>query len=187
VIYRRDVTRTIRTLASTGGLLFPRGKHVGCGSGVEGSVAEKPAHESRADALGEHREVIRRNGPGRQELGALGVGVRPEQAVGRARMEVDVAVESGTEAVEEGDGAEPRAEGRAGGGVRHGHRSAEPPLDLVEEEKHATEAGAGRFEKPAPDARAAPPESLIGRKTVEKVPLTGLSFDARDTSSSTAG
>ena len=33
--------------------------------------------------------------------------------------------------------------------------------------------------KPAPDARAAPPEaheSLIGRKTVEEVPLTGLSF-----------
>ena len=46
-------------------------------------------------------------------------------------------------------------------------------------EKNATEAGAGRFEKPAPDARAAPPEaheSLIGRKTVEEVPLTGLSF-----------
>ena len=41
-------------------------------------------------------------------------------------------------------------------------------------EKNATEAGAGRFEKPAPDARAAPPEaheSLIGRKTVEEVPI----------------
>ncbi len=49
-------------------------------------------------------------------------------------------------------------------------------------EKNATEGGAGRFEKPAPDARAAPPEaheSLIGRKTVEEVPLTGLSFDRR--------
>ena len=46
-------------------------------------------------------------------------------------------------------------------------------------ENNATEAGAGRFEKPAPDARAAPPEaheSLIGRKTVAVVPLTGLSF-----------
>ena len=45
--------------------------------------------------------------------------------------------------------------------------------------KNATEGGAGRFEKPAPDARAAPPEaheSLIGRKTVEEVPLTWLSF-----------
>ena len=45
-------------------------------------------------------------------------------------------------------------------------------------EKNATEGGAGRFENPAPDARAAPPEaheSLIGRKTVEEVPLTGLS------------
>ena len=67
-------------------------------------MAQKPAHESRADALGEHREVIRRNGPGRQELGAVGVGVRPEQAVGRARMEVDVAVEAGAEKI--GDGSE---------------------------------------------------------------------------------
>ena len=46
-------------------------------------------------------------------------------------------------------------------------------------EYNATEAGAGRCEKPAPDARAAPPEaheSPISRKTVEEVPLTGLSF-----------
>ena len=50
---------------------------------------------------------------------------------------------------------------------------------LRRREKNATEAGPERFEKPAPDARAAPPdapESLIGRKTVEEVPLTGLSF-----------
>ena len=36
-------------------------------------------------------------------------------------------------------------------------------------EKNAADAGVGRFEKPAPDARAAPPvahESLISRKTV---------------------
>ena len=46
-------------------------------------------------------------------------------------------------------------------------------------EKNATEGGAGRFEKPAPAARAAPPEahaSLIGRKTGAEVPLTGLSL-----------
>jgi hypothetical protein len=50
---------------------------------------------------------------------------------------------------------------------------------LRRREKNATKAGAGHFEKPAPDARAAPPEaheSLIGPKTVEVVPLTGLSF-----------
>ena len=50
---------------------------------------------------------------------------------------------------------------------------------LRRREKNATEAGAGRYEKPTPDTRAAPPEaheSLIGRKTVEEVPLTGLSF-----------
>ena len=50
---------------------------------------------------------------------------------------------------------------------------------LRRRKKNATEAGAGRFEKPALDARAAPPEaheSLISRKTVEDVPLTGLSL-----------
>jgi hypothetical protein len=55
-------------------------------------------------------------------------------------------------------------------------------------EKNATEGGAGRFEKTAPDARAAPPEaheSLIGRKTVEEVPLAGLSSDTGDQKSDT--
>ena len=50
---------------------------------------------------------------------------------------------------------------------------------LLRREKNATEGGASRFEKPAPDARAAPPEaheSLISRKTGAEVPLTGLSF-----------
>ena len=50
---------------------------------------------------------------------------------------------------------------------------------LRRREKNATEAGARRFEKPALDARAAPPEaheSLISRKTGAEVPLTGLSF-----------
>jgi len=50
---------------------------------------------------------------------------------------------------------------------------------LRRREKNANKAGAERIEKPAPDARAAPPEaheSLIGRKTGEEVPLTGLSF-----------
>jgi hypothetical protein len=46
-------------------------------------------------------------------------------------------------------------------------------------EKNAIEAGAGRFEKLTPDARAAPPEaheSLISRKTGAEVPLTGLAL-----------
>ena len=48
---------------------------------------------------------------------------------------------------------------------------------LLRREKNATEAGAGRFEKPAPDARAVSPEaheSLVSRETVAEVPLTGL-------------
>jgi len=61
--------------------------------------------------------------------------------------------------------------------------NCEPGRGLRRREKNANKAGAGRFEKPAPDARAAPPEahkSLISRKTVEEVPLTGLSFQLRD-------
>jgi len=49
---------------------------------------------------------------------------------------------------------------------------------LLRREKNVTEGGAGRFEKPVPDARAAPSEaheSLNSRKTVAEVPLTGLS------------
>jgi hypothetical protein len=61
-------------------------------------------------------------------------------------MEVDVAVEGGAVAVEEGDGAEPRAEGRLGVGVMHrADRAAEPPLDLVEEDPR--EGGDGRRPK----------------------------------------
>ena len=50
---------------------------------------------------------------------------------------------------------------------------------LRRREKNANDEGAGHFEKPAPDARAAPPEaheSLISRETVAEVPLTGLFF-----------
>jgi hypothetical protein len=40
-----------------------------------------------------------------------------------------------------------------------------------------------RFEKPAPDARAAPPEaheSLISRMTIAKAPMTGRSSKSGD-------
>ena len=50
---------------------------------------------------------------------------------------------------------------------------------LRRREKNANKAGAGRFEKPAPYARAAPPEaqqSFISRKTVAVVPLTGCHY-----------
>jgi len=50
---------------------------------------------------------------------------------------------------------------------------------LRRREKNVNKAGAGRFEKPAPYARAAPPEaqqSFISRKTVAVVPLAGLFF-----------
>ena len=49
---------------------------------------------------------------------------------------------------------------------------------LRRRQKNATEVGAGRFEKPTPYARAAPPEaqqSFISPETVADVPLTGLS------------
>ena len=56
---------------------------------------------------------------------------------------------------------------------------------LRRREKNATDEGAGHFEKPAPDARAAPPEaheSLISRDTVAEVLLTGLFFHVRQPS-----
>jgi hypothetical protein len=43
--------------------------------------------------------------------------------------------------------------------------------DPCRRKKNANEAGAGRFEKPAPDALSAPPDAhewLISRKTVEE-------------------
>ncbi len=53
---------------------------------------------------------------------------------------------------------------------------------LRRREKNANDEGAGHFEKPAPDARAAPPEaheSLISRETVAEVLLTGLFLTAK--------
>ncbi len=63
-----------------------------------------------------------------------------------------MAVQGGAEAVEEGDGAEPRAERRAGGGVRHGHRGAEPPLDVVEEDPRQGGDGPGPVGEDAPQS-----------------------------------
>ena len=57
---------------------------------------------------------------------------------------------------------------------------------LRRREKNANDEGAGHFEKPAPDARAAPPEayeSHISRETVAEVPLTGLFVQPRPTPS----
>ena len=54
---------------------------------------------------------------------------------------------------------------------------------LRRREKNANDEGAGHFENPAPDARAAPPEaheSLISRETVAEVLLTGLFFTGWD-------
>ena len=61
---------------------------------------------------------------------------------------------------------------------------------LRRREKNATDEGAGHFEKPAPDARAAPPEaheSLISRETVAEVLLTGLLFKAERQAKETLG
>jgi len=68
---------------------------------------------------------------------------------------------------------------RAGGGGAS--ESLVTPAATHGSRSISSRAGAGRFEKPAPDARAAPPEaheSLISRKTGAEVPLTGLSFGA---------
>ena len=61
----------------------------------------------------------------------------------------------------------------AAGGMRADPRASRAPFcelgrGLRRREKNATEAGAGRLEKPAPDARAAPMA-----KIAEDFPLTG--------------
>ena len=68
------------------------------------------------------------DGPGWQKRDAFLNG--REEAVGYAGVQVDVAVEGGAEAVEEGDGADPRCGGKTGAAVRQRAESISyQPLD----------------------------------------------------------
>ena len=69
--------------------------------------------------------------PRRQERRRLITG-RHEDAIGDARVEMHVLVERRAEAVDEGDGTDPRAcGGGSGGGTREACRSACPPKFLL--------------------------------------------------------
>jgi len=114
------------------------GEHVGGRSSVEQARKPEPPDHAATQPLGERGQIGRGKRPGRQELrrgvAACFVGSRHEDAVGHARVEVHMVVERRAEAVQERDGAEPRA-----GGIRRvgimwdtGDREQEP-LDLVEE------------------------------------------------------
>ena len=100
------------------------GEHVGGGRGVEESLHAEPPHDTTAYLLGEYGQMNLSDRPRRQERRRLITG-RHEDAIGDARMEMHVPVERRAEAVDEGDGTEPRA---CGGGTREACRSAQESL-----------------------------------------------------------
>jgi len=111
------------------------GEHVGGGRGVEQTLTPEPADHAAADPFGERGQVCGGERPGRQErrwpVGT--VRARQEDAVGDGRVQMGVAVEPRAEAVEEGDGAEPRAGGRRRGLPRAAEAlKTEQCLDLIE-------------------------------------------------------
>jgi hypothetical protein len=120
------------------------GEHVARCIGVDESPPPKPADEPASHALGERRDVGRRGRQGGEQRDAVRrVGGR-EDAVSDAGVELDVAVESGAEAVEEGDGAEPGLHGwRLVPVARHAGRLAEKSFHLVEEDRGECRDGLG--------------------------------------------
>jgi hypothetical protein len=90
--------------------MFPC-EHVGGCLGVEEPATLVPPDETSADALGERRKVGRSDWASGEEgdaVGGLGVvgPARHENAVGDARMKMDVMVEGRAEAVKERDAAD---------------------------------------------------------------------------------
>ena len=83
-------------------------EHAWGGSGLEEASKPEPPYDAASHPLGEGRQVGRRDRPRGQEHGRS-VGPLPKHPVGDARVQVDVAVKGRAEAVDEGDGAEPRA------------------------------------------------------------------------------
>jgi hypothetical protein len=65
---------------------------------------------------------------------------------------LDMAVQGGAKAVEEGDGAEPRLRGWRRSIARHGGRVAEQSLDLVEEDGGQGRDGLGAVGEEAAEA-----------------------------------
>ncbi len=97
-------------------------------------------------ALGERREVGRRDRPGGEERDTPSAS--REDAVGDAGVQVHVAVQGEAEVVEEGDGAEPRLSRRRRVlGVRHADRLTEESLDLAEEDRGEGRDGLGAVGK----------------------------------------
>ena len=124
------------------------GKHVGGRLGVEEARASEPADQAAADLLGDRCEIGLCDRAGRQErrgsVATCSVGRWHEDTVGDAGVQMHMAVEGGAEAMQEGDGPEPRA----GGGGSLGCRcrvcgGAEQPLDLGKEDLRESGDGLG--------------------------------------------
>ena len=111
------------------------GEHVGGRSSIEQASVSEPADQAAAHPLGDRGQVGQVDRAGWQERRRRVVrrpgSRRHEDTVGDAGVQMHVAVEGGAEAVQEGDGAEPRAGGGRRVGCRcHACGSAEQPLDL---------------------------------------------------------
>jgi hypothetical protein len=121
-------------------------EHIARRISVEEPLHAEPTHDTTAHLLGKCGQIGLGDWPSRQErrrgVAARFGSSRYENAVGDAGVQVHVVIERRSEAVQEGEGAEPRADGCEGVGVnRHTCRSAQRPLDFVE--KDLRESGDG--------------------------------------------
>jgi len=129
------------------------------------AVAEAPARISRSVCTEPHAQAGRHGARDRERRQATrGHGQRAWKR--RSRLQRLLRRESKAPLARQVANCVGETDGPGGRGVSAPHRR----------QKNATQGGAQRFEKPTPDARAAPHEALISRKIVAEVPLTGLSF-----------
>jgi hypothetical protein len=123
------------------------GEHVGGGVRIEKPLPLEASDHAAADPFGERGEVAlgERSGwqEGRRPVGP--VRSRQEDTVGDGCVQMGVAVEPRAEAVEEGDGAEPRA-----GGRRRGLLRAEQRLDLIQQNPRHGRDGLGAVAEHTP-------------------------------------
>jgi len=129
------------------------GEHVGGGMGIEKPLPLEERDHAAADPFGEPGQVCGGERPGGQEhrrpVGA--VRTRQEDAVGDGCVEMGVAVEPGAEAVEEGDGAEPRAGGWRCGMLRAAEAlETEQRLDLIQQNPRHRRDGLGPVTEHSP-------------------------------------
>ena len=114
-------------------------EHVGGRIGVDEPLHAEPTHDTPAHPLGEGGQISLGDRPGQQErrrgVTPCFVGSRPEDAVGRARMEMHMVIERRSKAVQEGHGTESWASlARPVTVTGRARRSTKQSLDLFDED-----------------------------------------------------